>query len=248
MADPRLPDDEGVPTAFSLDDVTVTRGAADRHTHPLRAVSTTIAGGRCTVLVGPSGAGKSTLLRLLNRLEEPSSGVVAFEGRPITSYDVLTLRRRVGLVQQRPVLLADTVLDDLWVAVPGLPRDDAAALLHQVGLPGEFLERDTATLSGGEGQRVCLARALALDPHVLLLDEPTSALDEFAAHTVEGILHRLVGRGLTIVMVSHDLRQARRVADDVMVLLGGALADTGPAQRVLTEPAVGARRFIGGVS
>lgn len=234
--------------AFSLDDVTVTRGSGDRHTHPLRAVSTVITGGGCTVIVGPSGAGKSTLLRLLNRLEEPSAGAVSFEGRPITSYDVLALRRRVGLVQQRPVLLADTVLDDLRVAVPGLTGEDASALLDQVGLPAEFLARDTTTLSGGEGQRVCLARALGLDPHVLLLDEPTSGLDEFAAHAVEGVLRRLVGRGLTTVMVSHDLRQARRIADDVMVLLSGGLADAGPAQRVLTEPALAARRFVEGVS
>ncbi len=237
-----------MPSVFTVEDVTVTRGVGDTHTHPLANVRLEMAAGRCTVVVGPSGAGKSTLLRLLNRLEEPSAGHVLFHRRPITSYDVLELRRRVGLVQQAPVLLGETVIDDLRVAVPTLSESDCADLLRQVGLAAEFLPRETGGLSGGEGQRVCLARALSLHPEVLLLDEPTSALDAFAGHAVESVLRGLLDHGLTLVMVSHDLRQARRLADDVVVLSAGRVADAGAAARVFDEPATpAARTFLGGV-
>ncbi len=227
----------------------MTRGVGDTHSHPLSNVRLELAAGRCTVVVGPSGAGKSTLLRLLNRLEEPSGGRVCFHGRPIASYDVLELRRRVGLVQQVPVLLGDTVAEYLRVAVPTLSAADCAGLLEQVALGPEFLARQTGGLSGGEGQRVCLARALSLHPEVLLLDEPTSALDAFAGHAVEGVLQGLLAQGLTLVMVSHDLRQARRLADDMVVVSAGAVVDAGPVERVFDEPATqAARTFLGGVS
>jgi putative ABC transport system ATP-binding protein len=122
--------------------------------------------GVCTALVGPSGAGKSTLLRLLNRLEEPSGGTVCLQNRPLADWDVLALRRRVGLVAQQPVLLTDHVADDLRVGRPDLGEDQAARLLRQVGLPTAMLSRPTVGLSGGEAQRVCLARALGGDETV----------------------------------------------------------------------------------
>jgi len=237
-----------VPALFTLDEASVVRGSGTAHTHALSDVRLEIEPGTCTVVVGPSGAGKSTLLRLLNRLEDPTSGRLLYRNAPIASYDVLQLRRSVGLVQQRPILLADTVLADLRVAVPNLTTDDATELLRQVDLAPEFLSRETNGLSGGEGQRVCLARALALHPEVMLLDEPTSALDAFAGHAVEEVLRGLTGRGLTLVMVSHDLRQAARLADVVVVLVGGRVADVGPAARVLEQPAPEARTFLGGVS
>src|SRR3954470_23838670 len=238
-----------MPPLFTLDRISVVRGSGDAHTHALSDVRLDIEPGTCTVLVGPSGAGKSTLLRLLNRLEDPTTGQVLYRGAPIGSYDVLQLRRAVGLVQQRPILLADTVLADLRVSVPTLTVDDATELLRLVDLPPEFLTRETAGLSGGEGQRVCLARALALHPDVLLLDEPTSALDAFAAHAVEEVLQGLTSRGLTLVMVSHDLRQAARLADVVVVLVAGRVADVGPVDRVLERPASAeAQTFLAGVS
>ncbi len=194
----------------------------------LDRVSATFAVGRCTAVVGPSGAGKSTLLRLLDRLEEPTSGRVVLHGQDLTSYDVLALRRRVGLLQQAPVLLGATVLEDLSVGRP-VTVDEAAVLLHRVGLDGMALDRATASLSGGEAQRLCLARALAVGPEVLLLDEPTSALDAVAAHSVEHVVRGLVADGLTAVLVSHDLQQARRLADEVVVLRGGQVVETGAA-------------------
>jgi putative ABC transport system ATP-binding protein len=237
-----------VQAAFALTDVTVTRGVGAHHAHPLSAVSVEIAAGRCTALVGPSGAGKSTLLRLLNRMDDPSAGQVLFHGRPIDSYPVLELRRRVGMVQQSPVLLTERVGAELRVGDPTVDDAHSLALLADVGLGPEFLARDTAGLSGGEAQRLCVARALSVRPEALLLDEPTSALDAFAAHAVENALAALVHRGLTTVLVSHDLQQARRLADDVVVLVGGHVVDAGPAARVYADPATPqARRFLEGV-
>jgi putative ABC transport system ATP-binding protein len=215
-------------TAFALERVSVRRGDA----RVLDDVTCEIGAGAATALVGASGAGKSTLLRLLNRLEEPASGAVAFRGRPLASLDVLDLRRRVGLVGQRPVLLTETVLGDLRAGRPSLEESRAAELLDRVHLPAAMLTRDTSGLSGGEAQRVCLARALAVGPEVLLLDEPTSALDAASALAVERTVRGLVAGGLTVVLVSHDAAQARRLADQVLVLRAGRLAEQGPADRV----------------
>ena len=209
---------------LSLEDVTVVR----QGTTVLDGVSAAFPAGRCTAVAGPSGAGKSTLLRLLDRLLEPTSGRVLFHGQPLPSYDVLELRRRVGLVQQVPVVLERTVLEDLRVGRPQLTPDEASHLLHRAGLDVP-LERTTVDLSGGEAQRLCLARALAVGPEVLLLDEPTSALDAVAAQAVERVVRSLVADGLSAVLVSHDLRQARRLADDVVVLDHGRVVEAGPA-------------------
>ena len=209
---------------LSLVDVTVVRG----ETRVLDGVSADLAAGRCTAVAGASGAGKSTLLRLLDRLLEPTSGQVLLHGRPLPSYDVLEVRRRIGLVQQAPVVLGDTVLADLRVGRHVTPAE-AEVLLQRAGLEVP-LDRPTAGLSGGEAQRLCLARALAVGPEVLLLDEPTSALDAVAAQAVERVVRALVAEGLTAVLVSHDLRQARRLADDVLVLERGQVVEAGPAE------------------
>jgi putative ABC transport system ATP-binding protein len=217
-----------VPEVFALDRVGVRRGDA----HLLTEVSATIDAGRCTALVGPSGAGKSTLLRLLNRFEDPSSGTIAFHGRQLLELDVLDLRRRVGLVAQRPALLTDTVRAELRVAVADLDDHAAADLLRRTGLGPDFLDRTTATLSGGEAQRLCLARALTVSPEVLLLDEPTSSLDLASAAAVEDTVERLVAGGLTVVLVSHDGAQAHRLSTHVLVLSGGRLVESGSPGQV----------------
>ena len=206
---------------FVLDDVVVTRGEGEDHVHPLSDVTLSIGAARVTVVVGPSGSGKSTLLRLLNRFEDPARGTVSFRGRPLTSYDVLDLRRRVGLLMQRPTPFGGTVLENLRAGAPSLTEAEAAALLDRVGLAESFAGRLAEDLSGGEAQRVCLARALAVRPEVLLLDEATSALDPFAAQVVERVVTALAAEGLSVVMVSHDLAQARRLADDLVVVLDG---------------------------
>ncbi|HVE98611.1 MAG TPA: ATP-binding cassette domain-containing protein [Mycobacteriales bacterium] len=238
-----------MPPLFTLADVSTMRGSADEHVHPLSGVTVDIAADRITVVVGPSGSGKSTLLRLLNRLEEAHDGVVSFHGRPIGSYDVLELRRRVGLLQQRPTPFPGTVLDNIRVARPAVTRDEAVALLERAGLGGGFLDRRADELSGGEAQRMCLARTLAAGPEVLLLDEATSALDAAAAKVVERTARDLAEGGLTVVLVTHDLRQARRLADDLVVLAGGEVVEHGPATRLLRRAKdERARAFLGGSS
>jgi putative ABC transport system ATP-binding protein len=213
---------------FVLEDVTVARGSVLL----LDNACAHLPGGQCTALVGPSGAGKSTLLRVLNRLEEPSGGRVLLDGVPVTALDVLTLRRRVGLVGQRPVLLAGQVAEEIRVARPDLSDAAVAELVERVGLPAGFAQRATAGLSGGEAQRVCLARALAVEPEVLLLDEPTSALDGPNAAIVARLVRGHVDGGGSVVLTSHDQHLVRTVADSVLVLEGGRLAPAEPEQVV----------------
>ncbi|MDQ6874122.1 MAG: ATP-binding cassette domain-containing protein [Actinomycetota bacterium] len=218
----------GAPSVFALNGVGVRRAGAEL----LVDITATIDAGNCTALVGPSGAGKSTLLRLLNRFDEPTSGRIDFHGRPLDALDVLDLRRRVGLVAQRPTLLAETVRAELHVAQATLTDDEAGELLTRTGLDAGFLDRASDTLSGGEAQRVCLARALTVSPEVLLLDEPTSSLDAESAYAVEQTIGKLAGEGLTVVLVSHDAGQAKRLADHVLVLSAGRLVEAGEVHSV----------------
>jgi putative ABC transport system ATP-binding protein len=213
---------------FVLDAVSVRRGVALL----LDDVTATIRAGECTAVTGPSGAGKSTLLRLLNRMLEPTAGRVILQGTPLPALDVLDLRRRVGLVAQRPTLLTGQVLDEVRVGRPDVPPEEVRSLLAEAGLPRDFADRATAGLSGGEAQRVCLARALALRPEVLLLDEPTSSLDPASAEAIERVVRDLSDAGGTVVLVSHDAAQARRLAGDVIVLRAGRLEEHGPPQEI----------------
>jgi putative ABC transport system ATP-binding protein len=158
-----------------------------------------------TAMVGASGSGKTTLLRLLNRLDDPDAGEVLFEGRDVRSYDVLELRRRVQFVGQVPVTFAGTVADNVGPETP--------QLLERVGLDVALAGRDADRLSVGEAQRMCLARSLARHPECLLLDEPTSALDTVAKGGIEELIRSLADDGLTVVMVTHDPRQANELAD-----------------------------------
>jgi UDP-glucose/iron transport system ATP-binding protein len=219
----------GGPVLFSLEQVTVTRGG----TLLLDQATCQIPAGACTAVTGPSGSGKTTLLRLLNRLEEPDAGRVCLDGRALPDLDVLALRRRVALVAQAPVLLTGRVWDELRAGRPDLDEDQAAGLLDRVSLPAAMLTRSTAGLSGGEAQRLCLARALTVRPQVLLLDEPTSALDAVSAHAVEQVAKSFIAAGGSVVLVSHDTGQTGRIADQVLVLHAGQLT-AGPAPNILS--------------
>lgn len=210
---------------FELGDVTATR-AGRVVFDGLRA---DLAEG-ATGIVGPSGVGKSTLLRLLNRLADPTAGTIRYRGRDLREYDVLELRREVGLVPQLPALLEGTVADNVLYG-PRLAKQDAdvAGSLRLAGLDPAFEPRRADALSVGEQQRVMLARTLALQPSVLLLDEPTSALDDTTKAAIEGTLRDLRERlGLSFVLVTHDLDQAARLADRVLVLESGALREAPP--------------------
>ena len=187
----------------------------------LHDVSLEIPGG-ATALLGPSGSGKSSLLRLLNRLADPDAGAISFEGRDVRELDVLELRRKAVLVPQLPAPLPGTVAENVRFGPSLCDRDaDVERCLTRAGLDPSYADREAGELSVGEQQRVMLARALALEPDVLLLDEPTSALDETARDGVERTLAELAETGVAMVLVTHDRGQAERIASDVVELREG---------------------------
>ena len=179
-----------------------------------------------TCIAGPSGAGKSTLLRLFNRLADPGAGTVRYRGRDVREYDVVALRREVGLVPQLPALLDGAVeMNVSFGARLAGKAADVPTALSLAGLDDTFADRPAGRLSVGEQQRVMLARALALQPKVLLLDEPTSALDERAKTAIEATLVDLRERlSMSFVFVTHERAQAERLADRIIWLDGGRLS------------------------
>jgi len=185
------------------------------------------------VVLGPSGAGKSMLLRLLNRLEVPTAGTVAFRGRPVADLDPLALRRQVGMVFQRPAPFPGSVRDNLLVADPDATEEELLAALDEAGLAARFLDRSADELSGGEAQRMCLARTLVTRPAALLMDEPTSALDPDVRQRLERTARRLADDGRPLVWVTHDLDQCDRLADDVVVIVAGRVADAAAREQFL---------------
>ena len=182
-----------------------------------------------TAIVGPSGSGKSTLLRLANRLDVPTRGRIAYDGGPAGAQpDVLALRRRLGMVFQRPLVFAGSCLDNLRVADSSIGGTAAAELLRRCALDTALLDRDAAVLSGGEAQRLCFARALAAAPRALLADEATSSLDAEARDTVELLARTLADGGMPIVWVTHDTDQVRRLADRMVTMDAGRVTSFGP--------------------
>jgi ABC-type proline/glycine betaine transport system ATPase subunit len=206
------------PSVFELVDVTARRGGRV----VLEGLSARLPAGASCV-AGPSGSGKSTLLRLLNRLVDADAGTVLFDGADVRGRDVLELRREVCLVPQLPAPREGTVRENVELGPRLAGREaDVPRALELAGLDASFAPRDASRLSVGEQQRVMLARALALEPRVLLLDEPTSALDPEARDAVEATLLDLRRRlGLSYVLVTHDDAQARRLADTVLRLEAG---------------------------
>ena len=176
-----------------------------------------------TVVSGPSGAGKTTLLRLCNRLEIPDAGMVCYRGQRLDELDPLALRRRVGMVFQRATPFPGTVADNLAVARPDAAAGELGTALRRVALDPVLLGQEARTLSGGELQRMCLARTLVTGPETLLLDEPTSALDERPKLVFESAARDLAAQGITIIWVTHDAAQARRIADQIYQLREGHL-------------------------
>jgi putative ABC transport system ATP-binding protein len=228
--------------AFSLRQVQQIRG----NVHTLRDIDLDIPDGRVVAVVGPSGAGKTSLIRLLNRLDDPVSGSVAYRGAPIDSIRVRELRRRVGFVFQAPVMFAGTVADNLMLArdlaheVTGTPTRAAPApddALRLAGVDPALASRDAQSLSGGERQRVSIARALMTSPDALLLDEPTSALDpEVADHIMATIRTLADTMHLAVVMVSHRLEEARAVSTHTVFMEGGRVIESGPTEAMFTAP------------
>jgi tungstate transport system ATP-binding protein len=200
----------------------------------VRDVSLKVGAGR-TAILGPNGAGKSSLLRLMHGLLRPSGGRV-----------VWPLPLSQGMVFQRPVMLRATVLANIeyGLALRGLPTARARAALARVGLP-ELVHRQARKLSGGEQQRVALARAWALDPQVLFLDEPTASLDPASSREVERIIGEIAAAGTKIVMTTHNLGQARRLAEEIVFLDAGCVVEQTPVDEFFRQPRTeAARAFI----
>ncbi len=208
----------------------------------LHGISCTIAAGAPAIVLGPNGAGKSVLLRLCHGLLAPTAGSIRAGNRAAST-------ERTAMVFQRPVMLRRSAVAN--VAYPlDLPRDaarrKASALLERVGL-ARLAARPARRMSGGEQQRVALARAWALDPEILFLDEPTASLDPAATRAVEEIVREIAATGVKIVMATHDLGQARRLAGEVVFLHAGRLVEHAPATQFFDRPQSNeAARFLRG--
>lgn len=203
----------------------------------LRNVDLRVAAGETVTVVGPSGAGKSTLLRLLCRLDEPTGGTVYLDGTDYRTLDPTALRARVGMVPQDPALRDGTVRDNVTVG-PRLRGETVApdrveTLLERVDLAG-YADRSAADLSGGEAQRVAIARTLMVDPEVILLDEPTASLDPESQSEIEALLRALLADSdRTVVLVTHDQAQVDRVADRVVEFVDGQIRGRGSPREVV---------------
>ncbi len=200
-------------------------------------ISVQVRRGEVLAVVGPSGAGKSSFLRLLNRLDEPTGGTVLLDNQDYHQLAPRELRRRVGMVMQAAYLFPGTVAENVRFGPRQQGKDlslsQIDALLMEVGLQG-FASQNVVHLSGGEAQRVSLARTLANQPEVLLLDEPTSALDDRAQREVEALLNRILrDQHLTALMVTHDTAQAARIAQHAILIDAGRPVWDGTVQEVL---------------
>jgi tungstate transport system ATP-binding protein len=212
----------------------------------LDRISLTLDPGAPTVLIGPNGAGKTTLLRVAMGLLAPSSGQVTWGGRA----EAAPVRR--AIVFQRPVMLRRSTAGNLHYALKaaGVSRrqraECAADLLHQAGL-SSLAQRPARKLSGGEQQRLALARALAKDPQVLFLDEPTASLDPAATKAVEDVIRTVTARGIKVVMSTHDLGEAKRIAGEIVLMHRGRVVETAAAETFFGNPATPeARVFTAG--
>ncbi len=210
---------------YAFEDVWVSRNGVDI----LRGVTASVRGAGVTCILGPSGSGKTTLLRLCNRLEVPSAGTVVFNGVDVATLDPLQLRRRAGMVFQRPTLFPGSVRDNLLVARPGASEAEMLGVMERVGLGPDYLGRTADNLSGGEAQRACVARTLLAGPQVVLFDEATSSLDPAPKARLEETARHLADDGMAVLWVTHDLEQTRRLADDVLVVIDGTVAFAGSA-------------------
>lgn len=218
----------------------------------LESISFSLQAGEIIFVLGASGSGKSSLLRSINRLHPPSAQDASrdnaqgiyFKGDDIQTLDILALRRQIGMVLQKPAAFAGTVADNIRYAAgltkqqKNLSEAEIVQVMAQVALPEELLEQEASKLSGGQEQRLCLARALTNQPEILLLDEPTSALDPVATQSLEQTIQTLSKEGMAFLWVSHDPQQARRLADKVLFLQQGKLKYFAATAQVLAQPEV----------
>lgn len=211
----------------------------------LKGIDLDVNAGEVVVIIGPSGSGKSTFLRCLNLLEQPTDGIISFEGKNLLDKDtnIDALRQKMGMVFQNFNLFPHkTVLDNLTISPIKVKKESAETakekalnLLEQVGLK----EKSTSypsSLSGGQQQRVAIARALAMNPDVMLFDEPTSALDPEMVGEVLSVMKALAVEGMTMVVVTHEMGFAREVADRVIFMDAGIIQEEGTPEEIFGQP------------
>ncbi len=213
--------------------------------HVIKDLTTTIKRGEKIVVIGPSGSGKSTFLRCLNRLETPDGGTILFEGNDMTNpqTNLDACRQKMGMVFQHFNLFPHlTVMENITLApvqlglkTPEEAREEAMKLLERIGLP-EKADVYPSTLSGGQKQRIAIVRSLAMHPDVMLFDEPTSALDPEMVGEVLEVMKDLAREGMTMVVVTHEMGFAREVADRVMFMDGGYIAEEGTPEQIFQNP------------
>ena len=218
----------------------------------LKDVSLTVERGEILAVIGPTGSGKTTLLRLIDQLDQPASGKILFDGQEVTPRLRTDVRRRISMVLQKPVVFDASVFDN--VAYPLKVRkyerktipDRVNAMLKTVGLDG-YQKRKARTLSGGETQKVALARALITDPQVLLLDEPTANLDPVSLNTIEDLILRFNrDNGMAIVIATHEMAQGQRLAHRIGVMMQGELIQVGQPEDIFYAPSdLRVARFVG---
>lgn len=207
----------------------------------LRGITGSFPEGKITTLVGPSGAGKTTLLKLCNGLLSPQSGEIFIKGKEIGSFEPVDLRRKVGMALQSAPMIGGTVYENLTLPMElsgdKLGKEEAENLLQDVGLDAKFLERKITDLSGGQRQKVSIARTLVNKPEILLLDEITSSLDRTSLKEVEELI-ALINRkfGTTIIWITHNLQQALDIGDYTWVMMDGEVVETGESD-LLRAPA-----------
>lgn len=233
---------DNLPVRLEKVGVVLQRGETRREL--LQDISFSAQAGHVTAVIGPSGGGKSTLIRLINRLADPSSGKIYLGSSEIRELDPLELRRMVALVSQKPFMFEGTVLENLQMPflyrqqqAPGADSEEVRIALELAQFDQGMTQRDARSLSGGEQQRVSLARALITRPKVLLLDEPTSALDRRTGDALAATFQEVCRREqLTVILVTHDLRLAERIADYCLYLEAGRIMEEGTAEQLLNRP------------
>ena len=211
----------------------------------LKGITTTIDQGEVVVVIGPSGSGKSTFLRCLNLLEVPTSGKIFFEGTDITDpkNDLYKMREKMGMVFQNFNLFPNmTVLENITLSPTKVKKVAKSAadqlakqLLNDVGLPDKA-KAYPQSLSGGQMQRIAIARALAMEPDVMLFDEPTSALDPEMVGEVLSVMQRLAQQGMTMVIVTHEMGFAKEVADRILFIDQGIIMEEGTPEQIFDHP------------
>lgn len=225
---------------YSIDDI-----------HILNKITGSFPKGKITTLVGPSGAGKTTLLKLCNGLISPTSGTIFIDNEPISTYPPIELRRHIGIALQNAPMIKGTVLQNLALPLElqgkQLTERKAIDILDDVGLDKHFLQQNTTDLSGGQRQKVSIARTLVNQSEILLLDEITSALDRNSLHEIEQLIVNINHKyDTTIIWITHNLEQAMSIGDFTWVMMDGEVIETGDSALLKSSTNALVRKFVQG--